>query len=90
MQTFTLRDNYRSDARIVHTASAVIARNTDWQRAALRPLLPEGHPIQVAWLLRLLVGACISPTQNEPILTLCDFCCWSRCASCGTPEQKPH
>jgi hypothetical protein len=46
-QVLDLRDNYRSCARIVATAQHVIAANDDWQRAALRPLRPPGHPIEV-------------------------------------------
>jgi hypothetical protein len=45
-QVLDLRDNYRSCARIVATAQHVIAANDDWQRAALRPLRPPGHPIE--------------------------------------------
>ncbi|KAI7838402.1 hypothetical protein COHA_007806 [Chlorella ohadii] len=70
IQTFTLRDNYRSDARIVHTASAVIARNTDWQRAALRPLLPEGHPIQLLDIVHLAWVPCSEEVPAEQVAVL--------------------
>jgi len=47
LQTYSLRDNYRSSERIVRTADALISANLDWQRAGLQPLLGLGEHIEV-------------------------------------------
>ena len=46
-QKYALRDNYRSSARIVDAASALIAPNDDWERSGLRALRPAGCAIEV-------------------------------------------
>lgn len=75
LQTYSLRDNYRSSERIVRTAHALISSNLDWQRAGLQPLLGLGQHIEVRGSRPPLDGCSLTSLLARFLASLLD---WSR------------